>query len=74
MGYQLFKNNISRFNLMSNATICFDCPGKNANFHLDEAKRSIDNGDYVGAKNHIDQAKQIIGQISSSSTNQTANK
>jgi hypothetical protein len=53
----------------SYATICFDCPGKNATFHLDEAKKSIDNGDYTGAKTHIDQAKQIIGQMSSS--NQT---
>jgi len=58
----------------SYATICFYCPGKNVNFHLDEAKKSIDNGGYAGAKNHIDQAKQIIGQMSSSSTNQTANK
>ena len=39
----------------SYATICFDCP--DANFHLDEAKKSIDNGDYNGAKSHIDQAK-----------------
>ena len=38
----------------------FDCP--DANYHLDEAKKSIDNGDYNGAKNHIDQAKQLIGQ------------
>lgn len=45
---------------ISYATICFDCP--DANFHLDEAKKSIDNGDYNGAKNHIDQAKQLIGQ------------
>ena len=39
---------------------CFDCP--DANFHLDEAKKSIDNGYYSSAKNHIDQAKQLIGQ------------
>ncbi|HKR73787.1 MAG TPA: hypothetical protein VJR94_06710 [Candidatus Nitrosocosmicus sp.] len=51
------------------ATICFDCP--DADFHLDEAKKSIDNGDYNGAKNHIDQAKQLIGQ--SIPSNQTAN-
>jgi hypothetical protein len=51
----------------SYATICFDCP--DANFHLDEAKKSIDKGDYSGAKNHIDQAKQLIGQRDS--TNQT---
>jgi hypothetical protein len=38
---------------------------------LDEAKKSIDNGDYDGAKNHIDQAKQIIGK--SMSANQTTN-
>ena len=50
---------------LSFATICFDCP--NANFHLDEAKKSIDNGDYSSAKNHIDQAKEIIGQLDSSS-------
>lgn len=43
---------------MSYATYCFDCPG--ANYHLDEAKKSIDNGDYNNAKNHIDQAKQLI--------------
>ena len=49
-------------------TICFDCP--DANFHLDEAKKSIDSGDYTGAKNHIDQAKQIIGQMSSNQTDQ----
>jgi hypothetical protein len=53
---------------MSYATICFDCP--QANFHLDEAKKSIDNGDYAGAKNHIDEAKKIVGQMSS---NQTGN-
>ncbi|HYZ49962.1 MAG TPA: hypothetical protein VE593_03680 [Nitrososphaeraceae archaeon] len=53
---------------MSYATICFDCPGKNANFHLDEHKKSIDNGDYAGEKNHIDKAKQIIGQMSSNQT------
>jgi len=52
---------------LSYATICFDCPY--ANFHLDEAKKSIDKGDYSGAKNHIDQAKQLIGQRDS--TNQT---
>ena len=52
---------------LSYATICFDCP--DANFHLDEAKKSIDKGDYSGAKNHIDQAKQLIGQRDS--TNQT---
>ena len=57
------------FYQVSFATICFDCP--NANFHLDEAKKSIDKGDYNGAKNHIDQAKQLIGQ--SMSSNQTAN-
>jgi len=51
----------------SYATICFDCP--DANFHLDEAKKSIDKGDYSGAKNHIDQAKQLIGQHDP--TNQT---
>ena len=51
----------------SYATICFDCP--DANFHLDEAEKSIDKGDYSGAKNHIDQAKQLIGQHDS--TNQT---
>ncbi len=45
---------------VSYATYCFDCP--DANFHLDEAKKSIDSGDYGGAKNHIDQAKQLIGQ------------
>jgi hypothetical protein len=49
---------------LSYATICFDCP--DANFHLDEAKKSKDNGNYTGAKNHIDQARQIIGQMSSS--------
>jgi len=49
----------------SYATICFDCP--DANFHLDEAKKSIDNGDYSSAKNHIDQPKEIIGQHDSSS-------
>jgi len=47
--------------------IVFDCP--DANFHLDEAKKSIDNGDYSGAKNHIDQAKQTFGQYDSA--NQT---
>ena len=52
---------------LSYATICFDCP--DANFHLDEAKKSIDKVDYSGAKNHIDQAKQLIGQRDS--TNQT---
>ena len=51
----------------SYATICFDCP--DANFHLDEAKKSIDKGDYSGAKNHIDQAKQLI--VQHDSTNQT---
>ncbi len=51
----------------SYATYCFDCP--DANFHLDEAKKAIDNGDYSGAKNHIDQAKQLIGQ--SMPSNQT---
>jgi hypothetical protein len=54
---------------MSYATICFDCP--DANFHLDEAKKSIDSGDYNSAKNHIDQAKQLIGQ--SMPSNQTVN-
>lgn len=57
------------FYQVSYATICFDCP--DANFHLDEAKKSIDNGDYSGAKNHIDQAKQLIGQ--SMPSNQTVN-
>jgi len=57
------------FYQMSFATICFDCP--DANFHLDEAKKSIDSGDYNGAKNHIDQAKQLIGQ--SMPSNQTVN-
>ena len=52
---------------LSYSTYCFDCP--DANFHLDEAKKSIDKGDYSGAKNHIDQAKQLIGQHDS--TNQT---
>ena len=47
------------------ATICFDCP--EANFHLDEAKKSIDSGEYEGAKDHIDQAKQLIGQPNSTS-------
>jgi hypothetical protein len=51
---------------LSFATICFDCP--QANFHLDEAKKSIDGGDYTGAKSHIDQAKQIIGQMTSNQT------
>lgn len=52
-------------------TICFDCP--DAQFHLDEAKKSIDSGDYDGAKNHIDQAKQLIGQPGSShATNSTS--
>ena len=37
---------------------------RHTNFHLDEAKKSIDNGDYTGAKNHIDQAKQIIAKPS----------
>lgn len=55
------------FYQLSFATYCFDCPS--ANFHLDEAKKAIDNGDYSGAKNHIDQAKQLIGQ--STSSNQT---
>jgi len=45
------------------ATFCFDCP--EATFHLDEAKKSIDGGDYEGAKDHIDQAKQLIGQSNS---------
>ena len=49
---------------LSYATICFDCP--NANFYLDEAKNSVDNGDYNSAKNHIDQAKELIGQHGSS--------
>ena len=57
------------FYQVSYATICFDCP--DANFHLDEAKKSIDNGNYIGAKNHIDQAKQLIGQ--SMPSNQTVN-
>ena len=39
-------------------------PQTRANFHLDEAKKSIDDGDYTGAKNHIDQAKQIIAKPS----------
>jgi hypothetical protein len=56
---------------MSFGTICFECPG--AQFHLDEAKRSIDSGDYDGAKNHIDQAKQLIGHPEASqSTNSTS--
>jgi hypothetical protein len=53
------------FDQLSYATICFDCP--DTNFHLDEAKKSIDNGDYSGAKNHIDQAKELIGQHNSHS-------
>ena len=57
------------FYSLSYATICFDCPG--ANFHLDEAKKSIDNGNYSGAKNHIDQAKALIGNPVPS--NQTGN-
>ena len=36
----------------------------NANSHLDEAKKSIDNGNYTGAKNHIDLAKQMISNSS----------
>ncbi len=54
---------------LSYATYCFDCP--DANFHLDEAKKAIDNGDYNSAKNHIGQAKQLIGQ--STTSNQTMN-
>jgi hypothetical protein len=57
------------FYQLSYATYCFDCP--DANFHLDEAKKAIDNGDNSGAKNHIDQAKQLIGQ--SMPSNQTGN-
>jgi hypothetical protein len=48
----------------------FSCPFP-ADFHLDEAKKSIDNGDYDGAKNHIDQTKQLVGKNGLS--NQTAN-
>lgn len=58
------------FHQMSYATICFDCP--EADLILDEAKKSIDNGDYSGAKNHIDHAKQLIGN--SITTNQTGNQ
>lgn len=59
------------FNLYqpSYSTYCFDCP--DANFHLDEAKKAIDSGNYSSAKNHIDQAKQLIGQYMPS--NQTVN-
>lgn len=61
----------SGFFQMSFGTYCFDCPG--AQFHLGEAKKSIDSGNYDGAKNHIDQAKQLIGQSenSQSSNNST---
>lgn len=58
------------FYQMSYATICFDCP--EADLILDEAKKSIDNGDYSGAKNHIDHAKQLIGN--STATNHTGNQ
>ena len=57
------------FYKLSYGTYCFDCP--DANFHLDEAKKAIDNGDSSGAKNHIDRAKQLIGQ--SMPSNQTGN-
>ena len=65
--FGLFSMIEINFYQSSYATICFDCP--DANFHLDEAKKSIDKGDYSGAQNHIDQAKQLIGQRDS--TNQT---
>ena len=65
--FGLFSMIEFNFYQSSYATICFDCP--DANSHLDEAKKSIDKGDYSGAKNHIDQAKQLIGQRDS--TNQT---
>lgn len=67
IAFDLFSMIEINFYQSSYATICFDCP--DANFHLNEAKKSIDKGDYSGAKNHIDQAKQLIGQHDS--TNQT---
>lgn len=42
IAFGLFVINGLNFYQLSYATYCFDCPG--ANFHLDEAKKSIDNG------------------------------
>ena len=71
IAFSLFS--IFGFNIyyqISYATICFDCP--DADLILDEAKKAIDNGDYSGAKNHIDHAKQLIGN--SMPSNQTGNQ
>ena len=56
VSYILFVSLISENN--AEATICFDCPG--AQFHLDEAKKSIDAGDLDGALKHIDEAKGLL--------------
>ena len=70
IAFSLFS--IFGFNIyqISYATICFDCP--DADLILDEAKKAIDNGDYSAAKNHIDHAKQLIGN--SIPSNQTGNQ
>ena len=49
VSYILFVSLISENN--AEATICFDCPG--AQFHLDEAKKSIDAGE-ENKKNKLD--------------------
>lgn len=70
LAFGLCSISIVSFYQTSYATICFDCP--EADLILDDAKKAIDNGDYEGAKNHIDHAKQLIGN--STSTNQTGNQ
>ena len=70
LAFGLFGITGVNFYQMTYATICFDCP--EADLILDDAKKAIDNGDYEGAKNHIDHAKQLIGN--STSTNQTGNQ
>jgi len=58
--FGLFSMIEINFYQSSYAPLCFDRP--DAIFHLDEAHKSIDKGGYSDAKNHIDQAKQLIGQ------------
>ena len=65
--FSIFGFNIYQ---ISYATICFDCP--EADLILDEAKKAIDSGNYSAAKNHIDHAKQLIGN--SMPSNQTGNQ
>ena len=56
VSYILFVSLISENN--AEATICSDCP--EAQFRLDEAKKSIDAGDLDGALKHIDEAKGLL--------------